>query len=279
MSLVYAGICCHAPGITNRPEKAPEQDLDRLRFEFQRMREEILAASVDALVIISAEHFGNFFTNNMPAYSIGMAEYYEGPIEDPAWLGIPRVRVPGHPDLARRLIERVLHEADVGFAEEWKFDHGMMVPLYHLTPEFDTPVVPININCQAPPLTPLHRAYTFGQILRRAMDGLTERIGLVGTGGTSHWPCTPDSGKINVEWDREFLRRWSDHDVAAMTSYGDDEILADAGGGGLEIRTSIAVAGAAGGKGEVRFYQPIPVFACGCLIAGISLEDVADVPA
>jgi aromatic ring-opening dioxygenase catalytic subunit (LigB family) len=273
MSLEYAGICCHAPGITNRPEKADPQDLHQLRQEFATMREEIEAVRPDVLIVISAEHFGNFFSNNMPTYSVGMADYYEGPIEDPDWLGIPKVQVPGDSEVARSLIENLLHETDVGFSQEWKFDHGMMVPLYHITPEFRLPVIPININCQAPPLTPLHRAYAFGKALRIAINKLPQRVALLGTGGTSHWPCTPDSGKINVDWDEEFLRRWAANDAAAMTDYKDEEILAEAGGGGLEIRTSIAVAGAAGGKGKVLFYKPIPVFACGCLIASMQLAN------
>lgn len=271
MSLVYAGICCHAPGITNRPETADPADLAELNKQFEILRQEIEAAAPDAIVMISSEHFGNFFNNNMPAYAIGMADYYEGPIEDPDWLGIPKVQVPGNQGLSRRLIQNILNDADVSFSEEWKFDHGMMVPLHHVTPNYDTPIIPVNINCQAPPLTPLRRAHEFGTALRKAIDALPESIALLGTGGTSHWPCTPDSGKINGAWDQDFLRRWSDNDMQAMTSYSDEDILQDAGAGALEIRTSIAVAGAAGGPGEIRFYRPIPVFACGCLIATMSV--------
>ena len=62
----------------------------------------------------------------------------------------------------------------------------------------------MNINCQGPPLAPLHRAWAFGEALRRAADRVPERIAVVGTGGISHWPATPDSGKINEAWDREF---------------------------------------------------------------------------
>jgi aromatic ring-opening dioxygenase catalytic subunit (LigB family) len=272
VSIVYAGISCHAPGITNRPEKADPAVLSGLMAAFEQQRNDIEASEADALFVISAEHFANFFNNNMPAYSIGMADFYEGPIEEPEWLGIPRTRVPGNLDLSKRLIEAVLKNADVGFAQEWKLDHGIMVPLNFITPTFDTPIIPCNINCQAPPLTPLNRAYAFGQALRTALDALPERIALLGTGGTSHWPCTPDSGKINADWDEDFLQRWSNHDVAAMTSYSDEEILADAGGGALEIRTSIAVAGAAGGKGDIIFYKPVPIFACGCLIATMSIH-------
>ena len=267
MPLVYVGNCCHAPGITNRPEQANPTVLRELKQEFVNMREAIMATEPDVLFVISAEHYANFFNDNMPAFAIGMAEHYTGPIEEPAWLGIDKATIPGHRSLSQRLVARVLDDADVSYAEEWKFDHGIMVPLAHLTPSFDFPVIPANINCQSPPLVPLQRAYAFGQALRRAFDAVPERIALIGTGGTSHWPCTPDSGKINVAWDREFLRRWCEQDVAAMTSYRDGDILLEAGAGGLEIRTSLAVAGAAGGRGHVRFYQPVPVFACGCLIA------------
>jgi 2,3-dihydroxyphenylpropionate 1,2-dioxygenase len=99
-----------------------------------------------------------------------------------------------------------------------------------------------------------------------------ERIALLGTGGTSHWPCTPDTGKINAAWDEDFLANWAAHDVDLMTRYSDANIIKDAGAGALEIRTSIAVAGAARGPGEVRFYKPIPEFACGCLIANMAIH-------
>ena len=95
------------------------------------------AAKPDALIVIAAEHFANFFMNNMPAYAIGMADQYEGPIEDPGWLGIASTRMPGNADLSLRLVRGVMQSVDVAFAEEWKFDHGIIVPLHFLTPRFD----------------------------------------------------------------------------------------------------------------------------------------------
>ncbi|MGC7532719.1 extradiol ring-cleavage dioxygenase, partial [Pandoraea pneumonica] len=76
----------------------------------------------------------------------------------------------------------------------------------------------------------------------------------------SHWPCTPDSGRINEAWDRDFLDRWASADEARLTAYTDAETYADGGQGGYEIRTFIAAAAAAGGKGIVDFYAPIPIF-------------------
>ncbi len=272
MSLVFAGVCSHAPGITGRAERADPQARDALYAAFDRMRQAIDDAKPDAIMIVSAEHFANFFMNNMPAYAIGMADYYEGPIEDEDWLKIKRRRIPGNADLSRRLISHVMNDIDVAYAEEWKFDHGIMVPLNFLTPRYDIDVIPANINCQGPPLTPLHRAYEFGRAIRRACDQMPERIALIGAGGISHWPATPNSGKINENWDREFLDRFIRNSRDEMISYSDAETYRDGGQGGFEIRTFLTVSGATeGAKGEVWYYQPIPIFAVGCTIAVMNI--------
>jgi 2,3-dihydroxyphenylpropionate 1,2-dioxygenase len=268
MPLVFAGACSHAPGITGRAERAASEAKDALYAAFAGLRQRLTAARPDALIIIAAEHFANFFMNNMPAFAIGMAEHYDGPIEDEAWLGVKHRRVPGHRDLSQRLIANVMASIDVAYAEEWRLDHGIMVPLHFLVPDNDLPIIPANINCQGPPLTPLARAYAFGEALRHACDAAEERIALLGTGGLSHWPATPNSGKINEAWDRDFLQRWAANRGDRLTAYSDAEIYREAGQGGFEIRTFIAVAGAAAGAtGDVLFYRPIPAFAVGCTTA------------
>jgi hypothetical protein len=103
-------------------------------------------------------------------------------------------------------------------------------------------------------------------------DAMPERIALVATGGISHWPATPDSGKINEAWDREFLARWSANDRDALLSYTDAEIYRDGGQGGFEIRTFIAAAAAAkGARGKIEFCEAIPIFAVSCTVARMQL--------
>jgi Catalytic LigB subunit of aromatic ring-opening dioxygenase len=272
VSLVFAGVCSHAPGITGRKDRADPQPRDGLYAAYDRMRLALEGARPDALVVIAAEHFANFFMNNMPAICVGMGERYEGPIEDEEWLGIRRTQVPGAPDLSRRLIEEVMNDVDLAYAQEWKFDHGISVPLHFLTPRYDLPIVPVNINCQGPPLIPLKRAWAFGQALRRACDSVPERVAVIGTGGISHWPATPDSGKINEPWDREFLDHLLNNRKDALLAYKDDQTWREAGQGGFEIRTFIAVAGLTEGRtGELWFYAPIPIFAVGCTVAVMNL--------
>jgi aromatic ring-opening dioxygenase catalytic subunit (LigB family) len=271
MSLVFAGICSHAPGITGRAGMADPALRDPFYAAYHGMREQLMAARPDALVVLGAEHFANFFMNNMPSFAIGMADRYSGPIEDPHWLGIARTSIPGNAALSQQLICEIMQTVDVAFAEEWKFDHGIMVPLHFLTPNYDLDVVPVNINCQGPPLVPLHRTWAFGEALRRAADRLPQRIAVIGTGGISHWPATPDSGKINEAWDRQLLDRWAHNDRQALLSYSDVEIYRQAGQGGFEIRTFIGVAAAARGRGHVHHYAPIPIFAVGCTIATMDI--------
>lgn len=268
MPLVYAGVCSHAPGITGRKHLADPVLSDAFYAAFDDMRADLEASGAEAVIVIAAEHFANFFMNNMPSFAVGMADFYDGPIEDPGWLGIDKFRAPGNRALSQRVIAEVMQTVDVAYAEEWLFDHGIAVPLHFLTPRFDLPVIPININCQGPPLTPLHRAWALGEALRRAADAVPERLAIIGTGGISHWPATPDSGKINRDWDLDFMDRWCRNDRDALLGYDDLTVYADAGQGGFEIRTFLAVsAAAAGAQGTVHFCEPIPIFAVSCTIA------------
>ena len=274
MSLVYTGILSHAPGITGRAHMVENvEKRDEFYSALESQRQDIVNSGAEAIIVIAAEHFANFFMNNMPAYCIGISENYEGPIEDPKWLAIEKTQIPGAPDLGKRITRSVMETVDVSYSEEWKFDHGIMVPLNFLTPRYDIPVIPVNINCQGPPLTPLHRSWAFGEALRRACDAVPEKIALVGTGGISHWPATPDSGKINEAWDREFLDKLMRNDKDSLLSYSDEDTYRDAGQGGFEIRTFITAAAAAGGKGDLHFYTAeLPIFAVGCTVASFSLS-------
>jgi 2,3-dihydroxyphenylpropionate 1,2-dioxygenase len=274
MPLVYAGVTSHGPGMTGRAHLVENVAVrDELYAALAAQSQAIKDSGAEVMVVVAAEHFANFFMDNMPAYCIGLGDRHQGPIEDPDWLRIPKVEIPGAPDLARRLTTDIMQTVDVAYAEEWKFDHGIMVPLHFLTPEYDLPIIPVNINCQGPPLTPLSRAWAFGEALGKACAKADERIAVIGTGGISHWPATPDSGKINEPWDREFLRRLQQQDKQGLLSYSDEETYLEAGQGGFEIRTYIATAAAAGGPLELEFYTAeLPIFAVGCTVGCFELN-------
>jgi 2,3-dihydroxyphenylpropionate 1,2-dioxygenase len=113
MSLVFAGIMSHGPGMTARAERADPAVREPFYAALDRLREELERSRPDALVVIAAEHFANFFMNNMPAYAMGMADEYEGLIEDPEWLRIERRSIPGSAELSRRIIGQGMEKVDV----------------------------------------------------------------------------------------------------------------------------------------------------------------------
>ena len=86
MSLVFAGIASHAPGHHRAARTWPIRRVAQPNSTppTAAWRERLEAARPDALVVVAAEHFANFFMNNMPSFAVGMADRYEGPIEDPA---------------------------------------------------------------------------------------------------------------------------------------------------------------------------------------------------
>ena len=256
-----------------RPEMAEPEKLKMVHDAFDLQRQAIEDAGTEAIVMVSSEHFANFFMDNMPTFSIGMADEYEGPIENSDWIHIQKNKVPADPELSLKIIEDVMQTVDVGFAQEWQFDHGMAIPLHFLTPEYKTPIVPVNINCQVSPMPPLHRAWDLGKALRGAIDNAPKRIALISTGGTSHWPCTPDTGKINLEWDKEFIDHIIHTRKDKLLSYDPVTTFAEGGAGAGEMRVSIAVAAACEGElGEVHLFEPIPEFATTCVVVTLFKE-------
>lgn len=271
MSLAFAGAANHAPGITARREAASGAQQLAFFRAYAELRRRLEAAKLDALVIVTAEHFTNFFLDNMPAFCIGLAGRYRGPVEDEQFLRIPKTWVPGEPRLARALAARVHEEVDLAHSEELVFDHGVMIPLHLLTPRMDVPVLPIIQNCLAAPRPTLARCYRLGQALAAAIAERPERIGVLAAGGLSHWPAAPRSGEINEPWDRAFLDAFLQGDRAALTRYSEDEILRDAGPGGHEIRAWVTLAGATEGRAREQLcFTPIPAYAVSGAVVSVT---------
>ena len=220
----------------------------------------------DVLVAITVEHWANFFLNHMPAFCIGRADYYDGPVEE--WLKIPKARVPGDSQLSAELLAACLDGCfDPTFSDELLFDHATMLPLHFLNPKMAVPVIPVIINTLTMPMpmpTPM-RCFAFGQFLGRKLTGSEKRVAVVATGGLSHWPGEAKHGKINVAFDKEFLQNLINGDNARLTAYTHEEINSEAGSGGHEIRTWIALAGAVESwKAELLAYEPVVPWATGC---------------
>jgi aromatic ring-opening dioxygenase catalytic subunit (LigB family) len=264
MPIVFACAASHAPGMTAWTEAAPIEQSERFLGSYRRLGERLAASRPDVIVALTVEHWANFFLNGMPAFCIGRADHYDGPVEE--WLKIPKARVPGEAKLAGEIINACLDAGfDPAFSDELALDHATFLPLHFLNPGLAIPIVPIIINTLTPPMPSARRCFALGQLLGATLQCQPRRVAMLATGGLSHWPGEAKHGKINISFDRKFLDALIGGSRVELTQYTHEEINAEAGSGGHEIRTWIALAGAvAGWKAELLAYEPVVSWATGC---------------
>lgn len=267
--IVAAMLASHAPLITGRPEVSRPDQRDRFYAGFHELRRRLAAARPDVLVMFVNDHLQNFAYDNVPAFCVGLADAYPAPSAGGAGLmRIPPRQVPGAPDWARALLEAGL-EGGIDFAYSYEIESWdeISVPLHFLVPEGGVPIVPVYINCGAPPLPSPRRCHAVGGFVgafirsRRA----TERVALLATGGISHWVGTPETGRINTDFDHRMLDHVARGDVEPLLRLTWADIEREGGNGGQEIRNWLALLGAVPGwKGEVLAYEPLAEWITGC---------------
>jgi aromatic ring-opening dioxygenase catalytic subunit (LigB family) len=264
MAVVFACAASHAPGMTAWPEAAPKEQADRFLGSYRRLGEMLAASKPHVLVAITVEHWANFFLNHMPAFCIGRADHYDGPVEE--WLRIPKARVPGDSMLSADLLDACLDSGfDPTFSDELLFDHATMLPLHFLNPNMAVPVVPVIINTLTTPMPTPRRCFALGRCLGKELEASPKRVALIATGGLSHWPGEANHGKINIAFDRNFLDILIAGKREKLNDYSHENINIEAGSGGHEIRTWIVLAAALPEwKAELLAYEPVVPWATGC---------------
>lgn len=260
-NLAYVGATSHVGAIIKNPDALPERS-SQLHAAWDRMAAEIAEAALDAVIVIGTDHFETFNLENHPTFCLGVADDYE------AWgeFGNPGGTVPGAPEVGSALLAGLIDAGfDLSRSHEMRLDHAYMVPILRLGLT-DTPVIPLYVNCNTPPLPSLARCRDLGTAIRTVVSSLPGdlRVGLIATGGVSHWVGLPRFGDINPEWDRAFLDLFAGAELDRLVTFTDEEILEDAGNGALEVRTWILAQAAAGNpRSALLAYQPMDPWGIG----------------
>jgi protocatechuate 4,5-dioxygenase beta chain/2,3-dihydroxyphenylpropionate 1,2-dioxygenase len=266
----------HSPGMTGFPERAEPQKRAAVMDAFTTVRDRLTDLAPDAVIAVSVEHFTNFSLANLPAFAIGTAADYLGPVTEEMgdFLNITQRRYPGAAALGDHLYRFAISaEFDPALvAGDLDFDENFCVPLEFLDPDSRLPLVPVIVNGVNRPGPTARRCYAFGRMIRSAVEAQDQvgRVVVLATGGLSHWVGMREAGDINEEFDRDFLRRLAQDDPTELTAYRQDEIDA-AGNGADEIRTWIVAAGAAGTGLDTLAYEPIPAWLTGTAVAAARL--------
>jgi len=259
--IVAAMAMTHAPGLTGWFAQGPAAHQRLVLQATAELRRRLEAARPDVLVMVSNDHLLNWPLGNTPEYTVGIGEAHVGPADwFDEWLAMEQYRVPGHPGLARWLVnEGARRGLMLAFLREMQFDDGISVPTHYLNPDGRFRLVPVTMNCTVPPLPTTERAYQVGTVLRealRAYPGL-ERIAVVATGGLSHEPGGPRYFSVDEAFDRWFLGLLEQGDHAALLRECTTERMEAAGSGGTaELLAWILVLAFTAGPAEVLAYMP-----------------------
>jgi aromatic ring-opening dioxygenase catalytic subunit (LigB family) len=267
---VYAAS--HGPLLIREWESVPQDQRLRLKSAFEELGRRLAAVQPDVLIVVSPDHWSNFFLDNVPAVCIGVGETNEGPPE--AWMkAFPHREIPGQPGLALHLVSEVMKQGfEPSVSHRLKLDHGICIPLWRMGLERLPRIVPMLLNSIEPPLPSLARCLAWGRQLARAVDSYGEpiRVAILATGGLSHSIGEPTMGAIYEDFDRETVRLFSSPEKE-LISFLERE-LPTHGNGSEEVRNWLVAHGAAGARGfELVDYLPVPKVIVGCGFAAWQL--------
>jgi aromatic ring-opening dioxygenase catalytic subunit (LigB family) len=261
-SFVGAFAASHGPLLVREWESVPPDQKERLTRAFQELGRRMRTARPDALVVVSPDHWSNFFLDNYPAVCIGVGEANEGPPE-PWMTAFPHREIPGHPDFALHLVNSGGFEPSI--SHRLKLDHGICIPLWRMQLERLPALVPMLVNSIEPPMPALTRCLEWGRLLRKAIESYPGnlRVGVLATGGLSHSIGEKTMGAIHEDFDRETIRLFSSSEKSLVDYLGRE--LPSRGNGSEEVRNWLVAHGAAGGRGfELVDYLPVPAVIVGC---------------
>ena len=171
------------------------------RATFQKLADQVKAYDPTLIISFGPDHFNGFFYDLMPAFCVGVRAQAAGDWNyGPAPLNVPEGQ-------ALSLIEHCLdHGIDLSYSYRMQADHGFTQPLDLLCEgQLDRyPVIPVFINGAAAPMPRIKRVIELGKVIGEYLKTLNERILIIGSGGLSHDPPTPQIQTASAEV-QEFL--------------------------------------------------------------------------
>jgi 2'-aminobiphenyl-2,3-diol 1,2-dioxygenase large subunit len=248
-----------------------EEQAERVFEGMKELGRQLRAARPTLLVMISSDHLNNFSLDRPMPFAIGTADEYT-PYGD---MGLPTDPIRGDAKFSTGF---ATYANERGFKLHTppglRPDHGVMIPVGIVDPKRELPVVPLYVNTVYTPAPTPQESWRLGGLLREYISehcAADERVALLAGGGLSHWLGVPEEGRVNEAWDRWFIDMLAEGKGAGLARLENRQILADAGNGGLEVNSWIALAGAVpGATGECLFYEAIPAWASG--MAGMAFH-------
>jgi 2,3-dihydroxyphenylpropionate 1,2-dioxygenase len=237
---VAFGFCVsHAPQIFTQPKAEDPAELARMHEGYRTVSRRSRELAVDALVIVALDHLHNHFLNLVPQFTIFTGD----PVV--AQFNRRRVELRANPDIANSLMDGLLErDFDPAFSQNEVLDHSFLVPLHFMVEDgLDVPVVPIVVNAYVPPQPSIRRCFNLGRAIASWAESSGTRVGIVATGGMSHYPGTHRFSEPDVAADHRVLAMLEEGEIDRVVSMSAAELDAI---GMVELRTWAIALGARG---------------------------------
>jgi aromatic ring-opening dioxygenase catalytic subunit (LigB family) len=257
----------HGPVIVRDWELLAPPLRDRFTHAFHEVGRRIAAAAPDVLVVVSPDHWENFFLDALPAIAIGVGDEYDGPPE-PFMRAFPDRTIAGDQPFGAHLLATALENGfDPVASHRLTLDHGFCIPLWKSGLRPLPRIVPVVVNALHEPMPTIRRSLELGRLIRTAIASYPAdvRIAVLGTGGLSHSIGETTMGDIDEDFDRAALATLHDApgDEQLVTTITD--ALRHTGNGSHEVRCWVVAHGSAGStRLDVIDYFPCPEVYVGC---------------
>ncbi len=237
----------HNPRIFWNYQGADEESRRAVEATFGELRRRLAGARPDRLIVVSNDHFDNFFLDTMPQFCVGLAARAQGPFwYETEVMNIPRYHASIDVDLAEHLLDLgVRRRFDFSQSHEFGLDHAFCVPLSVVRPEEDLPIVPLFTNVFAYPLPSERRFFELGQLIKQLVRERPkeERVAVVATFNLSVDVGGPKMGKRDADLDGLALELIRAGRVEEILTRLPVERLAEAGNSTTEFLNYDAVLG------------------------------------
>lgn len=274
--LVGCFAASHGPMIARTWDSMNPGVKERIERGFKEIGRRLVASRPDALIIISPDHWCNFFLDNLPSFCIGVGDEYERSGEPFLQKVFHHEVLKGHADLGKHILNTALaQEFDPSFSQRLELDHGFCLPLWRIGLDPIPPVIPITVNELEAPLPTMRRCLQWGRMLRDAIESYpgSLRVSILASGGLSHFIGEPGMGSVDEKFDRTCISLFEDGNDARLSSTL-EEAVRHTGNGGHEVRNWVIAHAAAGSSGfDLIGYEPLTEIYVGCAFAAWKVRE------
>jgi 2,3-dihydroxyphenylpropionate 1,2-dioxygenase len=233
--------------------------------EIARMGERLSARDPDALIVVADDHLNAFSFNCVPALCVRIGRRVQRMVQDHAEafdkvLDHMPTEYPLHEALANAILEQGLASGfDLALSWEAPVDHAFLSPVNTMHgPRPIPPLVPIFVNAFVAPQPTARRCFAFGQHIARVVATSPWNVGIIATGGLSHFPelSLPRVGETDTVFDRKLIHWMETGEHAPLQALTADELHKT---GSHEFLNWMVLLGAVTpARADVRYFGELP---------------------